>query len=71
MKMNAGDHQNVNISGLLLLKNFLLRVIVKRNMFNKIGVILNGSMIMKQIARKHQNVNISRRLILLLVVIVL
>ena len=50
MKMNAGDHQNVNMSGLLLLKNFLLRVIVKRNMFNKIGVILNGSMIMKQIA---------------------
>ena len=57
MKMNAGDHQNVNMSGLLLLKNFLLRVIVKRNMFNKIGVILNGSMIMKQIAGKHQNVN--------------
>ena len=69
MKMNAGNHQNVNMSGLLLLKNFLLRVIVKRNVLNKIGVILNGCMITNNIAGKHQNVNISGSLILLVVIV--
>ena len=66
MKMNAGNHQNVNISGLLLLMNYLLLDIVRRNMLNKIGVILNICMLMRKIAGNHQNVNISRLKLLVL-----